>query len=362
MTDYRYVFSSLRNEQVIEEISLYGVYMDLALNFGGQFNGTFQLDQEGKMNSALLDATVPGKTYVAVERNGIPIWVGMIWSRTYQSQSKSMQIFAQSFENYPKYQLMETDFSRTGMDQRNVFCNLWTDMQSVYGRNININIPSTFTPTARIKDISVLASDTKYYIEAMKSIADGADGFDWYIGVSKQGNYYVKNLVIGYPNLGIPEIPYMTVFEYPGSITNYYDTESMADAGTDIFLIGSGEGSDMLLTKIEQTSMIDDGWPRYDQIISQKDIDDHILFEDLAAREVINRRPPMEITKITVKADKTPDFGSWNLGDTVKVVINDARFPNGMQKIVKIVKWELHPQQSEGTEEANIIFQGDEDG
>lgn len=361
MTSYRYVFSSMRDEQVIEEISLYGVYMNLELNVGGQFNGTFQLDQTGKLNSALLDATVPGKTFVTVERNDNPIWAGIVWSRTYQSQSKSMQLFAQSFENYPQYQLIKTDFSRTGMDQRNVFIDLWNHMQSVYGRNVNIITPPTFTPNARVKDVSVLASDIKYYSEVMKSLADGLDGFDWYIGISKAGNFFIKNLLIGYPMLGVPESPYMTVFEYPGSITNYYDTESMADAGTNVLVIGAGEGSTMLTEDLEQTLMLDQGWPRFDKDVSMKDIDDPILFEDLAQQELVNRRPPMEIIKITTKADKNPEFGSWNLGDTIKIVIKDPRFPAGMQRIARIVKWELHPQQSEGTEEANIILFGDDD-
>jgi hypothetical protein len=361
MTDYRYVFSSLRDEQVIEEISLYGVFMDLELNVGGQFNGTFNLDQTGKLNSALLDATIPGRTSVTVERNGNAIWTGIIWSRTYQSQSKSMQLFAQSFENYPQYQVIETDFSRTDMDQRNVFRDLWTHMQAVNGRNLNILVPPAFSPNVIEKDIDILASDYRFYFEVMKSLADGADGFDWYIGVSKQGNLYIKSLLIGYPTLGVPATPFMTVFEYPGCITNYYNTESMAEAGTNIFAIGSGEGSTMLNSNLEQTTMISQGWPRFDKVVSMKDIDDINLFNDLAQQEFINRRPPMEVTKITTKADKKPEFGSWSLGDTVKLVIKDPRFPGSLQKNVRIVKWELHPQQSEGTEEVNIIFQGDED-
>jgi len=79
MTDYRYIFGTLRSEQVIEEIALYGVYMTMEMNVGGELQGTFQLDQTGKDNATLLSACIPGATWVACERNGVCVWHGFIW-------------------------------------------------------------------------------------------------------------------------------------------------------------------------------------------------------------------------------------------------------------------------------------------
>lgn len=361
MTNYRYVFSSLRNEQVIEEIPLYGVFMDMELNVGGQFNGTFNLDQTGKMNSALLDATLPGKTFVTVERNDIVVWAGIVWSRVYQSQSKSMQLFAQSFESYPQYQIIENDLAYVD-DTRNIFIQLWSNMQSTAARNLNIEVPPLFSPPASSNFVEVRAIDYKFYSEIMDSLADAADGFDWYIGVSKDSQYYRKKLVVGNPNLGVGPSDYMTVFEYPGSIINYYCTESMAESATDLFLFGSGEGSSIFSNRVENTTMLNQGWPRYDKDVSFKDISvNSNTFIELSAQEAVNRTPPMQVLKVTVKSNKDPVFGSWNLGDTVKVVIKDARFPDGFQQNTRIVKWELRPQSSDNSEEASLIFQGDQD-
>ncbi len=358
MSEYRYIFSSMRAESVIEEIPLYGVFMDLELNTGGRMDAAFNLDQTGKSNQNLLDATIPGRTYVIVERNNFPIWAGFVWSRTYQSQAKSIQIFAQSFENYPQYQLLRSDYTQTNVEQRNIFRDLWTTMQAVNGRNVNINVPSSFS-TVVSKTVEAFATDFKYYSEIMSTIADATDGFDWYIALNKQGILYNKNLLVGYPTIGAVN-PVIT-FEYPGSITNYYHTESMAQAGTNIFVIGAGEGATMLFKEVVHQDLIDTGFPRWDRDIGRKDVDDQTLLNTVAAREGVNRRPPMPVTKISVKSDRDPVFGAWSLGDNVNIYIEDSRFPQGFSQVSRIVKWELRPQSSENVEEANIIFQGDDE-
>lgn len=361
MTDYRYIFGSLISEAVVDEIPLYGVYLTNEINVGGEFQGTFKLDVTGKSNETMLSATVPGKCWVACERNGVAIWHGFVWSRVYSAQSKSVQLFCQSFENYPDKQRILTDTTFTDTEQRNIFRQLWIDMQAVPGRNMNVNIPGAFVDS-NLKSIEVLATDNKYYGNVMGSLANSDDGFDWYIGVSKDGTFYRKDLLIGTPNLGTNPFAGMVVYEYPGNITQYYFTESMADAGTHVQILGKGEGSTMVKGVYSDDAMVAGGFPRWDVDISRKDIEDQSVIDGIAAQEGINRRPPMPIIKITVKADKPPEFGTVNLGDTVGIVIKDPRFPgNGIDLRKRLFRWELHPSSSEKTEEANYLFEGDSD-
>lgn len=356
---YRYVFGSLRDERVIEEIPMYGVYMDLALNTGGQFNGTFQLDMTGKRNEDLTAATVPGRTFVAVERNNIAIWIGYIWSRTYQSQAKVVQLYAQSFENYPQHQLILSSINITG-DQRNIFRDLWTGMQSVNGRNININVPAAF-PSAFTKTVTVGREDRKYYGEIMSSLADATDGFDWYIGVTKSGGNYVKNLAIGYPTLGAPVSDNSVSFEYPGSIVNYYATESMASAATNTFVLGAGEGAAMIEYEQANDDMLASGWPRWDIDVSRKDVTSQALLNTIGAQEGLKRRPPMLTLKPSLIGYAQPEFGSFGLGDSCRLIIRDPRFPNTLQQSARITKWTLRPGETSNTDEYEVLFEGDED-
>jgi hypothetical protein len=361
MTDYRYIFGTLRTEQVIEEIPLYGVIMNMTINRGGDFQGTFQLDQTGKNNDDLLSACIPGRCWVTCERNGQPVWHGYIWSRVYSAQSKSVQLFAQSFENYPKKRINHEDITYVGQEQRNIFNDLWNRMQTPLGGNLNVIVPGPF-PLVVSKDLAVKAVDFKAYDNIMSSISDGADGFDWYIQITKDGMLYRKDLTIGYPTLGTSISDGMTVFEYPGNITQYYFTEPMADAGTDIYLLGAGEGSDMIVGTAFDTAAITSGSPIWEEVVSRKDINNQAIADSLAHQELAARRPPMAVAKLFVKANLTPEFGSYNLGDTCRIVIKDPRFPNfGFNGFKRLLKWELTPQSSGSTEEAQLVFEGDPD-
>jgi hypothetical protein len=69
----------------------------------------------------------------------------------------------------------------------------------------------------------------------------------------------------------------------------------------------------------------------------------------------------MPVFKVQTKPDKEPQFGSVNLGDTVKLSIRDPRFPNGIELQKRLLRWELSPPSSDGAEEASWVFEGDTD-
>lgn len=360
MSLYRYIFGSLRNEQVIAEIDLFGTFITMEMNVGGQLNGSFILDQTGRRNQDLLDATIPGKNFAIVERNGIPIWGGIVWSQTYQSQAKEVQLFCQSFETYPAKQLIRTDFARTNVEQLSIFRSLWTDMQSIPERNLNINVPTSPLTNIVLKNIDILATDFKFYGEVMSSLSDAENGFDWYITITKDSNgNYRKDLLIGYPILGTPQSNTTTTIEYPGAILNYYQTQSMSDAGTNTFVVGAGEGSSMLVAESKSPTLLSAGWPRWDVIVSRKDVSDVSLIGGIANQEGATRRPPMTVIKASMKGELPPEFGSFGLGDALNLFIRDARNPNGLLINTRMLRWELQPSSSQNVEEVALVFAGD---
>lgn len=359
MADFRYIFGSMRAEQVIEEIPLYGVVMNMEMNAGGYFEGTFQLDQLGKDNATLLQATIPGRTWVTCERNGVAIWHGYVWTRTYSSQSKTCQLFAQSFEQYPEKRRILQDLTYNG-EQLNIFIDLWSKMMAANGSDINVIIPALGSyPTVVTKSLATLQTDNRLFSEVMSAVADSVNGFDWYIDVVKNGTYYQKNLLLGYPTLGAPAGPNTVVFEYPGNILEYYFTEAMADAGTDIYVVGAGTGSNQILGFAEDTNLINTGMVRWDDIVSRTDVTDSTTAQSLANQELVKRRAPMPTLKIWVKSNLTPEFGSYNLGDVCSIYIKDPRFPNGLSLQKRLIKWELTPQSADNSEQASLVFEGD---
>lgn len=356
MTDYSYVFYSLRDEAIVAEIPMFGTFFQNRINQAGQGNGSFQLDMTGKRNSDLVEATIPGRTAVAVERNGTAIWTGITWSRTYQSQAKTAQLFFWGFESYPNRQRILTDFVRTFIDPVNIFRDLWLEMQAVPGRNLNVNVPASL-PNVEPTNLTVNAFEIKYYGEAMADLSDAkTGGFDWTIDVTRVGNQFVKSLRIGRPNFGVGQSSSSLVFEYPGSITNYFETESMASAGTHLILLGSGENEAMITSTFSNNDMIAAGWPRWDIDISRKDIQNFFALYNITQQQGVIHRPPMSIIKATLKADKTPAFGTYALGDNCTLVIRDPKHPTPLELQTRLIGWELHPQSSQDSEEVTLSF------
>lgn len=359
MTDFTYTFLSLRDEKVIEEIPLYGVYAQRILCSPGQFNGTFNLDQTGKRNQDLVDATIPGRTWLVMEREGVPVWWGIVWSRNFQSQAKSVQIYGAGFEVYPSKQLMLSNFTRLATNQLDIFCDLWTEMQGVSGRNLNINIP-TGNPATVTKDLTVSLTDRKYYIEPMNALANAIDGFDWTITVTRDGTGYRKDLVLGYPYLGVNTSADSLTFDYPGNILNYYQTESMADAGTHTFGYGAGEGESQLVASAEFNDMVlGEGWPRWDAEVSLKDIDNFDNLQQVTLQQGIKNKPPMNTYTVTLKGNLEPIIGSYTLGDACTLSLHDSKHPEIFEIDTRVVGYEITPQSSDSTEEVKLIIPGD---
>lgn len=356
MTAVTYTFGDVLTGAVLEEIALQGVSM--TRTFGaGDLRGTFHLDQTGKSNEDLLAATEEGRSYVICERAGQPVWGGIVWVRTYQSQAKSYQLYCKAFENYPDSRLIRGDFENLNTEQRNIFRNLWTAMMAD-PNSFRLTLPGSF-PSVLLKSLAVKAYDFKTYRQAMDAIANGTDGFDWTIDISNVGGAYVKTLRIGYPTLGTVQ---PLDLDYPGQILNYWDNGSMAERGTHMYAVGAGEGAGMLTSEVIHTDLLASGFPRYDAVTSYKSVHDTSLLHSLAVQIAARRKPGVPVFTIEVKGDQEPEFGGYGLGDAVRLNFKDPRhvYPVDQIHSVRIAGWEYYPASDEHVEQVRLMFVGNE--
>jgi hypothetical protein len=97
--DYRYYTVDLLTNNVIAEIPFTGVSYERALSKAGSFSGTIpMIDATSSFN--LYETTMPGKTALYVLRNGVCVWGGIIWSRSYSPANKTLTIDGQEFISY----------------------------------------------------------------------------------------------------------------------------------------------------------------------------------------------------------------------------------------------------------------------
>lgn len=359
MANVTYVFGDLLTGQVISEIPLFGVSMAKAFS-SGEFRGSFQLDMTGKDNADLVSATIPGKCYVVCEVDSQPMWGGVVWTRTYQSQAKVFQLYCKALEHYPERRLVRSDLTFSSIEQMNIFRSLWSSMLTD-PNSIQLTIPSSF-PTIVTRSLEVKASEFKNYRELMDEIANADDGFDWSIDWNRIGGAYTKTLRMGYPYLGSPNIDTAVRLDYPGSVTNYWQNDSMAGTGTHIFGIGSGEGSTMLTAEVIHDDLVDNNFPRYDVDVSLKGINDLTRLTNLTIQAARLRKAPGGVLTIETKADQEPVFGGYGLGDTAVANFQDPRHPEivGQTFVARIIGWEYVPASDESVSMARLVLEGDD--
>jgi len=355
-----YVFCNIRDGQILAEIPLESVNItgQLGNSGNGELRGSFHLDSTGFDNDTINVATAPGLRFCIAERNGIPVWGGFVWSRTYQSQAKALQFYCKSIEAYPFYRYMP-NFVSHATDQLTIFRNLWNLMQGEAGSDLGIVVPTSFPFTQSILlDAAVQSTDYKTYGDMIDDLANGDLGFDWRIDWTRAGNVYTRTLKAAQPTLGSPFGANTLVFDYPGNILNYWETDSLSDAGNNIITLGAGQGESALTSTVYRQDLIDSGYIRLDVSVSSKNTTDQTILDGLAQRQAALHAAPINTIKVQMKADKDPEFGSYALGDTVTLSIEDAWHPEGFTKVTRFVAYTYTPAQAGAVEETELIFEG----
>lgn len=354
-----YIFGDLKTGRIFEEIPMFSVSLMDELNTDGEFRGSIQMDMSGKNNEDLVAATIPGRCFLVCEINSVPIWGGIVWSRTYQATAKTLQLYCRGFEAYANKRFVREPFDMTA-EQSEIFLALWNEMQSKPDGNLLVEVPPSVA-TGIIKTIRTEPSNFKSYGTFMAQLSDSVDGFDWKIRVVRDRGVYRRKLQIGYPFLGAPATDDSIVLEFPGAITNYWETDSIGDSGTNIYVSGAGEGTTMLTTEVIHEQLLTTGWLRFDVESNHKDITDPNILNTIGEQEAKIRKAPAAVLKTEIKTNIDPVFGSYSLGDFMNVVIKDPRHPKTDVMSKRVIRWEFWPPEQENVGQAILTFESFED-
>src|SRR5689334_2722493 len=100
---YTYTIHDLASNAQICELPLTGVSFCKKLYDTGTFNGTFTVENRAGSHRTVkdpYDATMPCRRCLYVWRDGVPQWGGIIWTRSYDSTNRQIQIGAADFWSY----------------------------------------------------------------------------------------------------------------------------------------------------------------------------------------------------------------------------------------------------------------------
>jgi hypothetical protein len=364
MAEYRYLFYDLLTNTPITELPLTGVSFTKQLNSAGTLSASLLITDASEEALSIPLGTAPNRTAMFVERsdlaNGVGrelVWGGMLWSRDYSSTNQSLTINAREFESYLEKLFINTAYMGLGRLPPRVvrFTNI--DMFQAVQMLVNITQgqPSTDIGIRVAGGTSgVLVSPTystdenKSIYQGITDLAQGSNGFDFNVDVYYDGNGVPqKTMNLGYPQIGYrysAADPNAPVLQLPGNINDYSYFEDGSMMATDVRTLGGG-GAD------GQASTTRNGYPTFDLVLNYSDITDSNLLSDIALGRLDAVSYPPTTLKITQSATLQPTVGVVNPGDDVRVMIRDARFPDGLDTVYRVTALTVTPNESGGPEQ-----------
>jgi hypothetical protein len=99
LADYRYYAVDLLTNTILSEIPFVDVTYGRALSKAGSFSGSIPI-VEANAHLNLYENTMPGKTAIYILRNGVCVWGGIIWSRSYSPIDKKLTVDGAEFISY----------------------------------------------------------------------------------------------------------------------------------------------------------------------------------------------------------------------------------------------------------------------
>ncbi|MEV6081104.1 hypothetical protein AB0L80_39340 [Streptomyces sp. NPDC052069] len=361
---YTYLFCDLLTDEMLAELPLSGVTYSTELNGIGTLTGVIPYSDE----TLPLDpdaASRPSRTALYVDRDGVIVWAGIVWTRELVKGGKAIQA-AELLSYYTRRYVKKTLSTDTSMvldpayvpagqrlyaDQKFVMWSLMNYANSMPGGNIGINTNLLAAPGHGInRVITYFAFERPEIYKSIAELAAADDGFDF--GVEVGWNPVANNLPptrykrarTWFPRRGRTAQESGLVFTKGGSGSNILDyqwPENGVDMATEISGLGAGTGEAKVTAVAQDTDRLASGWPLLEAVTTYDGVVDQATMTGLVAAELTARSGAQTQPWFDVTADDDPAFGSYSVGDDALFVIEpEPRMPAGREGVLRIVSIE----------------------
>jgi hypothetical protein len=362
VTTYRYLFVDLATNTIIAELPLTGVAFTQQLNQAGTFTGHLLLSGINAAQFNVDASTIPGYCGLYVDRNGILVWGGVIWGRTYNSTEQRLTFNAREWISYFERRRITQTVNFGGVDQLVIAKTLIEDAQDAPYGDIGIGYN-----TAGQTSSGVLVDRVYYYYElktvfnAIQDLSRQEDGFDFNIDVEYDNitGLPSKNFNTYYPRSGTPYSetdPEAVMFQFPaGNIIEYEYPEDGSIAANTIYALGAGTNEGKLISTAQDMTKLVAGWALLEDQANYSDVTDGDVLANLAIAQSNAVSYPPTTLKVVVPPYVAPEYGSYQVGDDARILIQDNRFPNTLDAIYRIVGISVQPGE-DGPERATLTL------
>lgn len=335
MVDYRFLSYDLRTNALLGELPIGNATYERVLNGAGSFGGYVSLGRKttggAQLDDTMLAATIPHRTALYVERDGVLMWGGILWGRQYNSTNHQLQLRAAEFWSYYRRRINRTTLSYINTDQLTIVRSVIGAANALIGGDIGVDLDATTSGVLLSRTYN--SWERAVVATVVEELSKADDGFDFAIDVAYDtAGIPIKTLNLGYPRRGRTAGINDLVFELGYNVGYYTYDEDGTRAANVVHVLGPGEGVAMLINTASNTGIIDAGHPILEDTVSRKGGGVPVSVADLGryARAFVNARYK-DVASLTIQnifLDKDPPLGSWVVGDDIRFrVPDDYRFP-----------------------------------
>lgn len=349
-TQYRYLFADLLTNSVIAELPITGVNFTQQLNTAGTLTGHLLLSGVNAAGLNVSAGTIPGRTAIYVDRNGTLVWGGILWHREYNSTSQTLTFQAREFLSYFERRRITTTAAYTNVDQLQLAQTLISNAQSATGGNIGLlynQDPASSSTSGVLVSRTYYNYEYKQVLAAVQDLSKQTTGFDFEISVYYDGDGNpAKSFNTFYPKSGTTYSstnPSAPVFQLPGNIVEYEYPEDGTIAANTVYALGAGSNEGKLIQTATDATKLAAGWPLLEDQANYSDITDATLLAGLASGQITAVSYPPTTLRVVAPPAQEPQFGTYQIGDEVRVTITDNRFPSTLDAIYRLVALSVVP-------------------
>lgn len=328
--------------------------------FGDGFTDTLGADLAARRQRLQvqdwLAGTAPNKTVIYVERDGVLMGGWAVWTRAYDSDSRTLQIEGAELWSYFRRRRIRWTSRYTATDQLTIARQLIDRAQQATGGNIGVLVGAE--TSGRLRDRTYETFEDKPLGEAVEQLAEVIDGFDFEVTVTFEAGAYVRRLRLHYPRMGRPASQTGLVFEVGRNATIGWPEDGTRTANS-IAGLGAGEGPTMLRSVRTDTAVLAEGYPLLEDSLSLKDVSVRSTLTGHTAQALADRRLPATLPTVTALADDDPALGAYIPGDFARIRCQpgqDPRWPDGLDTHARIAAWRARVP-DEGPETVEITMQ-----
>lgn len=291
------------------------------------------------------DATTPGRTMLVAidELMQVPVWAGIVLTRA-RGTAQTCTLGLVTPEAYFDRRYTGTYSVAVATDQALILTGLGTAL-AVNAPNFLFDAPAS---GVTLDSYAVLDGDDRTILSTWQEIMGQGDIEFTVDPVWQDAAHTTVQLVIRIrPQIGTQSSTPEPVFDYPGNIADYVQTESYESGkgATDVQANGNGQGATRLVSADHSaTSLLASGFPSWVyRFTPAAGLDDPVQLDAHAAEALAQMSTGSSTWTVTAVASQSPRVGSdWGLGDSVHLQISTSPgHPNGADVVARAYGWDL---------------------